>query len=393
MKAIFKIALYLIVGGLAGYFIAMMIIALIGGEPITSAFYANLGAKGIRLVYLVAVAFVATVVGFMVQIIIHEGGHLVAGLLTGYKFVSVRFLSYTLIRKDGRLQWRKFDLAGTGGQCLMAPPDKPIDQIDTRWYNAGGVLANILLTAIGILLLVFVDMPSWLSIFWAVTCFMGFYVALINGIPMKLGGVANDGSNLFQLEKDLPTKQCFCTILESNALNQEGVPFDKMPDRLFELPQPLDWENSMHVGVIFPAVTRMMAQYQWEEAYQLLTEACSNKDVMMELYQHELEALMTLVCIAMGREDEARQHYSKKVAKHVNLHASTQSDKQLDAMAVVLALDKDRPAAEKMYHDLKANRDKYIHQSDVALSLELMQWLLDNKGKTINTTNTTPYNL
>ena len=379
MKAIFKIALYLIVGGLAGYFIAMMIIALIGGEPITSAFNANLGVKGLKLVYFVAVALIAAVVGFMVQLIIHEGGHLVAGLLTGYKFVSFRFLNYTLIRKNGRLEWRKYDLAGTGGQCLLSPPDKPVNQIDTRWYNAGGVLANILLTLIGILLLVFVDMPSWLNIFWAVTSFMGIFIALTNGIPMKMGGVANDGSNLLQLEKDLPTKQCFCTILESNARNQEGVPYNEMPDRLFELPQPMDWENSMHVGVIFPAVTRMMALHQWEEAYQLLTEACNNKDVMMELYQNELEALMTLVCIAMGRDDEARQHYSKKVAKHVNMHAPTQSDKQLDAMAVVLALDNDRAAAEKMYHDLQGNRDKYIHQSDVALSLELMQWLLDNR--------------
>ncbi len=376
MKGILKIALYLFIGGLAGYFIAIMIIAFIEGEPITSAFNPNHGVKGIKLVYLVAVALFAALIGFMIQLIIHEGGHLVAGLLTGYKFVSFRFLNWTIIRKGGRLQWRKYELAGTGGQYLLAPPDKPLEQIDTRCYNAGGVLANILLSIIGILLLVFADMPTWLNIFWAVTSFVGIFIALTNGIPMKMGGVANDGSNLFQLEKDLPGKQCFCNVLEFNARNQEGERYGEMPDRLFEVPQPIDWKNSMHVAAVLASATRMQSMPQWEESYELLTEACNHLNDMMLLYQLEVKNLMTLACIATGRDEEARQHYTPDLAKHVARHAATQSDKQLTLMAVALALDSDRPAAEKIYHDLQANRDKYIHQSDVAMSLDLMQWLL-----------------
>jgi hypothetical protein len=375
MKSILKLLGGLFVGAVVGALILVPFAILFNdmslGEALKVFFSKDLPT--------IATIIPALAIAYILQIIIHEGGHLVAGLLTGYRFVSFRFLSFTLIRKDGRLQWRRFDMAGTGGQCLMAPPDKPIDQIDTRWYNAGGVLANIVTALLAIVLICTLDMPKWLDMTLAMMALIGIFMALTNGIPMKLGGVANDGSNLFQLEKDLPTKRCFCTMLEANVRNQEGEPFNEMPDSLFELPQPLDWENSMHVGTIFPVVTRMMELHQWEEAYQLLTEACDNKDDMMVLYQHEVEAVMTLVCIASGRNDEARQHFTKDVAKYVNLHASTQSDKQLDAMAVALALDNDRPAAEKMYHDLQANRDKYIHQSDVALSLDLMQWLLESE--------------
>lgn len=378
MKTILRLVGGLLVGGMAGAIIliplAVWITDMSLAEAVKSVFTDDLP--------IIATIIVSLLIAFILHIIIHEGGHLVAGLLTGYRFVSFRFLSYTLISKDGRLQWRNYDLAGTGGQCLMTPPDKPVDQIDTRWYNAGGVLANIITALLAIVLIWAFDMPKWLNVALAMMALVGIMMALTNGIPMKLGGVANDGSNLFQLEKDLPTKQCFCTILEANARNQKGEPFDQMPDRLFELPQPLDWENSMHVGAIFPAVTRMLALHQWEETHQLLTEACDNKDDMLVLYQNEVEAVMTLVCIASSRDDEARQHYSKDVAKHVNLHAPTQSDKQLDAMAVALALDHDRPAAEKKYQDLLANRDKYIHQSDVVLSLDLMRWLLDNRKDT-----------
>ena len=135
----------------------------------------------------------------------------------------------------------------------------------------------------------------------------------------------------------------------------------------------------MHVGTILGAATRMMAAQQWDSAYQLLTEALAHKDKYMVLYQLELENMMTQVCIAMGRDEEARQHYSDKVAKHVARHASTQSDKQLTTMAVALALEGDRPKAEALLQKLDADRDKYIHQGDVAMSLDLMRWLLNNR--------------
>lgn len=382
MKSILKLVGGLLVGAVIGAFILIPFAMLFDDMSLAEAFKSFYSKDLPTIITIIP----ALAVAYILQIVIHEGGHLVAGLLTGYRFVSFRFLNFTLISKDGRLRWRNFEMAGTGGQCLMAPPDRPIDQIDTRWYNAGGVLANIVTALLSIVLIWAFDMPKWLDITLAMMVLVGIFMAMINGIPMKLGGVANDGSNLFQLEKDLPTKRCFCTILEANVRNQEGEPFDEMPDSLFELPDPMDWENCIQVGTIFPAVTRMMARHQWEEAYQLLTEACDNKGDMMELYQKELEALMALVCIATGRNDEARQHYTSDVAKHVKIHASTQSDKQLDAMAVALVLKGDRPAALKMYHDLLANRDKYIHQSDVALSLDLMQWLLYEKKEDNQTT-------
>ena len=48
-------------------------------------------------------------------------------------------------------------------------------------------------------------------------------------------------------------------------------------------------------------------------------------------------------------------------------------------IAVALALDNDRAAAEEMYNKLKENRDKYIHQGDVTMSLDIMHWLLDKQ--------------
>ncbi len=379
MKTILRLIGGMLVGACFGLIIIIPIIAIIDGESITTVARTIFTKFSLQDVLEIVWMLIAVLIAFILNVVLHEGGHLVTGLLTGYRFVSFRFLNWTLIRRDGRLQWRNYELAGTGGQCLMAPPDRPIDQIDTRWYNAGGVLANILIVVISALLLWAFDLPDWLDELLVMLIILGLFIGLGNGIPLKMGGVANDGLNLLQLEKDIPGKQCFCNILEMNARNQEGEPYNDMPEHLFILPEPIDWKNSMHVGAVLMTATRMMALHQWEEAYHLLTEALSHKDNYMKLYQLEVECMMTVTCIATGRVEEARQHYSKDIVLHITRHAATQSDKQLVAMAVALVLDGDRPKAEALFHQLDADRNKYIHQGDVAMSLDLMRWLLNNQ--------------
>ncbi len=379
MKTLFKLIGGILLGVIIGLIIIIPILALIDGESIITEAKTIYSKFSLQEILGIAWLLLATLFAFILNIIIHEAGHLVAGLMTGYKFVSFRFFNWTLISKDGRLRWRNFELKGTGGQCLMAPPDKPLEEIDTRWYNAGGVLANAVTSLIAIVLIWALDLTSWLNILLAVMALFGILGVLTNGIPMKLGGVANDGYNLLQLEKDQAAKQSFCNVLELNALNQEGKTYGEMPERLFTMPDPIDWKNPMHAATVLASATRKQAQHQWEESYQQLTEASNHKSDIMPLYQLELENMMTLACIATDRDDEARHHYTDKVAKYVTHHAPTQSDKQLTTMAVALALEGDRPKAEELLGRLEADRNKYIHQGDVAMSLDLMHWFLNTR--------------
>ena len=73
--------------------------------------------------------FLGFCVSFALQIILHETGHLIGGLLTGYKFCSFRIGNLQLQRENGALRFRRLKLAGTGGQCLMTPPEP----VPVRW--------------------------------------------------------------------------------------------------------------------------------------------------------------------------------------------------------------------------------------------------------------------
>lgn len=67
--------------------------------------------------------FLGMYVALLFHMIVHEAGHLVFGLMTGYKFCSFRIASFMWLKENVKLKLKRLTLAGTGGQCLMTPPD------------------------------------------------------------------------------------------------------------------------------------------------------------------------------------------------------------------------------------------------------------------------------
>ena len=140
--------------------------------------------------------FLGFCVSFALQTILHETGHLIGGLLTGYKFCSFRIGNLQLQRENGALRFRRLKLAGTGGQCLMTPPEPVDGKIPVMLYNLAGPLMNLLTALLalgGYFLSGGGSMGASLLFLFA---FVGFYLALTNGIPLRLGPIDNDGKNL-----------------------------------------------------------------------------------------------------------------------------------------------------------------------------------------------------
>ena len=197
------------------------------------------------------------VLAYVLQVVVHEGGHLVCGLLTGYRALSFRIGRMLLVKLDGRWKLRAYHIPGTGGQCLMAPPAQ--ENPPYRLYHLGGGLANLLLAALALPVFLLTGAPL-LRVFAGALVLIGGWIAGTNLIPMKMGGVANDGYNARNLGKDSLALQCSCVQLWIVEALQEGYSLADMPEEWFALPPKADLQNVLIMGTAIQRASRLMAR-------------------------------------------------------------------------------------------------------------------------------------
>ena len=166
-------------------------------------------------------------------------------LRSGYGFVSYRLGSLMWMRENGRIVLKRFSLAGTGGQCLMSPPGGPDGDFPLMMYNFGGAAVNLATAA---LLGALTAIPGVRgSIVFLPLCLFGglsaLYLAAVNGIPLVLGPVPNDGWNALHLAADPQARRAFWVTLKVNELQHRGVRLKDMSAEWFALPSEEAMKN------------------------------------------------------------------------------------------------------------------------------------------------------
>lgn len=168
------------------------------------------------------------VISLYLMIFAHEAGHYLFGKLTGYTFSSFTFLGRTLYRQDGQLKIKKYALKGTGGQCLMNPPEYS-ENFPYKLYNFGGALVNLLMAIFANFLLFAIEGPYTLRIVLMLFFVLNGLGALQNGLPAIIGGIPNDGKNVLFASKDGDAKKAFHQQLYIAAFFSDHENFTDLP--------------------------------------------------------------------------------------------------------------------------------------------------------------------
>ena len=229
------------------------------------------------------------VIGYLAHIIIHEAGHLIFGLMTGYSFVSFRVGSLTIVKEDGKFKFKKFNIPGTAGQCLMMPPELKDGKYPFVIYNLGGVIMNLIVSIVGILIVVFVREVAYpLNAILILSGLGGILAAITNGIPMKIGGVANDAYNILSMLKDEEARRGFYIQLRVNGLQTSGMRIKDMSLEMFKLKENVDICNPLNTAI------RLM-EYNWhldnmdlDSAKQCIDSFIPYLDRVVLLFKNEI---------------------------------------------------------------------------------------------------------
>ena len=317
---------------------------------------------------------VAMYLCILLHIVIHEAGHLVFGLLSGYQFTSFRVGSFMWIREEGKLKLKRYSLAGTGGQCLMSPPDLVDGKIPVVLYNLGGSLMNLITSFICGLLCFMIGKVTVISTILMIMVLVGIGSAAVNGIPMRLGTVDNDGYNAFSLLKNREAMYAFWLQMKMNDQISKGFRLKDMPDEWFLIPTEEGMKNSLIAAQGVFACNRLMDAHRFHEADELMEHFLEIESGIVGIYRN-LMLCDRMYCEMIGpnRAEIVEGILTKEMKQFMKSMKTFPSILRTEYVYELLVTGNEKKA-EKIKLRFDKMAEKYPYPSDIQSEKELMEY-------------------
>ena len=360
LMQIVPVIIFMIMGGLCG---------VLGAKYIDDNKYGFMG-----FIVIIVILYAA----ILIQIIIHEGGHLIFGLLSGYKFSSFRIFNFMLIKEDGKFKIKNLSLAGTGGQCLMSPPELIDGEIPYKLYNLGGSMLNVIVSAIFLgIYAIWPDVQGF-SIFLLILSIVGITFAFMNGVPMRLGIIDNDGYNALSLGKNSSALKAFWIQLKVNELASKGVRLKDMPDELFVIPNNEEMKNSMVAASGVFTCNRLIDEHKFEEAQKLINNFLKSDTAIIGLHRNLLICDEIYCKIILGNDkDEINSLLSKEQKKFMKAMKKFPSVVRTEYVYALL-IEEDKNKADEIKNIFNKISKTYPYKSEIESEAELIE-IAENK--------------
>lgn len=351
--------LFLVLCGLGGYFGGDVVDRITGGD------------ETLTMIYL-GVVFLGVIIAFVMQIMLHEGGHLVFGLLSGYKFVSFNVMGFIWQKgEDGKLRMGRMQIAGAGGQCLMAPPAYNGGDFPFTLYNLGGVLAN-LITAALFGLLAWLIPVLWVRILLLMQVPVGIIFAFMNGMPIPVAAIQNDGKNLLCIRKDTIARRAFWVQMSIGTELARGVRIKDMPEDWFAPMPEENMDNPIVSAIAVMNTARLMDMLDFPAAEKEIRRLLARETGIVGLYRMTMSCDGALCELIAGRPailtDAVSTTENQQLMKAMKTHPAILRTQY----ALALLKEKDAAKAEKLLADFEAAAKKHPNPQEIVGERELI---------------------
>ena len=310
------------------------------------------------------ILIVITVIAMYVQIIVHEGGHLVFGLFSGYKFSSFRIENFMILKENEKFKIKMIKIAGTGGQCLMTPPQLIDGKIPYVLYGYGGCIANVLVSAL--LFIVYLLFPNTLlSKFCIISAVLGVFFAIINGIPLKMGLICNDGYNVLAQKKYPRAIRGMWLQLSINERLSSGDRLKDIPEDWLYMPQDDELQNVLTatIGVFYE--NKLISMQKFDEAITIINRFLNEETAILDLHKNLLICDLIYCKLIKGEEKEEIEKYYNK-----NIKAFMKQMKKFPSVlrtqyAIDLIHNNNKADADKTFAIFEKVEKNYPYKGDI----------------------------
>ncbi len=337
----------------------------------TMNFFGTLVKGPAAFLLMFAEAMIIMYIASFVQTIIHESGHLIFGLITGYKFVSFRIGHFMFIKEKGRLKIKLYNVVGTAGQCLMMPPQWN-EKIPYRLYNLGGCIMNAATALFALAAYFAAGAEGFFALCMAMLAVMGLSMALTNGIPMRVGGISNDGMNAALLGKKENTLRAFWLQLYVNGLIAKGERYRNMPREWFRLPEGEELSDPICCTMGVMLYNFCFDMHEFDEAEQTINYML-NAPGLLGVEKNELLCELLFLRVLRGApKEEIDSLLTPKLDKYIKATASYVSRRRL-AYAYQLLYLKNYSTAQKCLEVFERTAATYPYSAETENEREIIE--------------------
>lgn len=173
-------------------------------------------------------ATMAFLAAMFLGVLIHELGHVAAGILAGFEFSQLLVGPCLLCRESGghKLRFVPKRILVLGGHTVMFPRSTANLRRDFAVFVAGGPIA----TTLSFLVLAVIPVGS---IWWGVLL-ANLLLAVFCWTPMAIAGQMTDGRHLLTLARGGPSGELFAAILYLLAIDSRGAAPRDWPPEIVE---------------------------------------------------------------------------------------------------------------------------------------------------------------
>ena len=332
------------------------------------------GKKATRTCFMLVFLYLS----WVLQVVIHEAGHLICGLLSGYTFSSFRIGSMMILKENGRFVTKRLKIAGTGGQCLMAPPVMVNGKFPVVLYNLGGSILNLVVSLLFVPVLIAAPKGGLLALFSFLMIAVGIISCLGNGIPLHTKTVDNDGYNAISLGKSKEAMEAFWLQMSMNQQLSQGKRLKDMPDEWFRMPSDEAMKVNLVAAIGVSVCNRLMDQHRFEEADERMAHILDIESGMIGLHRNLIICdRMYCEMIHQNRQDVLAQFCTKEQKKFMKAMGSFPSVIRTEYAYAVL-VDQDQKKAAKFMDAFERVAKTYPYPNDINSERELIQ-IVDEK--------------
>lgn len=277
-----------------------------------AAYYGVSYIKSEGLAFFFLLVFGIGIPIFLISILVHELGHLVFGLATGFKFFSFQFLNLLFYKENHHIKFTfsRAPFQNAAGQCILYNHDFPsVEKKPYFWYNIGGLLFNLVLFLLGVTLMLvasgILDYVGWLLLL------INAFFILSNGIPQSNDHIINNDGNTIKLCHQSEAE--LLGFYASINMHQKLAAGIELRDLEVTHITPLERANIFSLSTHLIELDQHMANLDYSAAKDLGQRLLENPNIKALYKDTILLEMLFIELIAGSPEDVIDQFDTKKL--------------------------------------------------------------------------------